>query len=404
METEEETEEEKEEETDDDKDDETWTPKPIGTSSSTPSTKKTSVNRGEPVRHCIIGSDDWAKLLDVAQFSYNMQRSEATGKSPFELVTGRQPLTPNALAASYEGSSPAAYKTMKEWHEQADLARASLDKAAKKMKKWGMKVHKGLIRRYEVPFPVWSVGKEERGRPRTRGVQAGTTAVVTSYDREVEEILSDRTIRRRGVPSYKEYLIKWRDLPDSEASLGCGSHIVGSYGRDQGYMSSWKVVRVGRKSMKVLEALSSLEALEGCRIVHIRDITLRNDDQSLTLKCGDTPSISYNNLKSLKKVDLIDVTCEEYSQEVLDFSDSVAYGNPSPGYDPIVSNSSPTLTPFGDSDFLLLEEADTFLAIADDPTSPEVDEAYYDPEGDILLLESLLNSDPSPSFSDHFVK
>ncbi|GKG26465.1 hypothetical protein Tco_0399611 [Tanacetum coccineum] len=65
-----------------------------------------------------------------------MQRSEATGKSPFELVTGRQPLTPNALAVSYEGSSPAAYKTMKEWHEQANLARASLDKMAKKMKKW----------------------------------------------------------------------------------------------------------------------------------------------------------------------------------------------------------------------------------------------------------------------------
>ncbi|GKB69061.1 reverse transcriptase domain-containing protein [Tanacetum coccineum] len=129
------------------------------------------------------------------------------------------------------------------------------------------------------------------------------------------------------------------------------------------------------------------------------EIILRNDDQTLTLKCGDTPSISYNNFESLKKVDLIDVTCEEYSQEVLDFSDSVAYGNPSPGYDPIVSNSSPTLTPFGDSDFLLLEEADTFLAIADDPTSPEVDEAYYDPEGDILLLESLLNSDPSPSLN-----
>ncbi|GJW17380.1 reverse transcriptase domain-containing protein [Tanacetum coccineum] len=57
--------------------------------------------------------------------------------------------------------------------------------------------------------------------------------------------------------------------------------------------------------------------------------------------------------------------------------------------------SSPTLTPFGDSDFLLLEEADTFLAIADDPTSSEVDEAYYDP-----VLESLLNSDPS----HHYIK
>ncbi|GJZ17003.1 hypothetical protein Tco_0553126 [Tanacetum coccineum] len=82
------------------------------------------------------------------------------------------------------------------------------------------------------------------------------------------------------------------------------------------------------------------------------------------------------------------------------FPNSVAfYGNPSLGYDSIVSNSSPTLTPFGDSDFLLLEEADTFLAIADDPTSSEVDEAYYDPEGDILLLESLFNSDPSPSLN-----
>ncbi|GJX25289.1 reverse transcriptase domain-containing protein [Tanacetum coccineum] len=147
---------------------------------------------------------------------------------------------------------------------------------------------------------------------------------------------------------------------------------------------------LGRPFLRTAHAL--IDVYEG-------EIILRNDDQTLTLKCGDTPSISYNNFESLKKVDLIDVTCEEYSQEVLDFSDSVAYGNPSPGYDPIVSNSSPTLTPFGDSDFLLLEEADTFLAIADDPTSPEVDEAYYDPEGDILLLESLLNSDPSPSLN-----
>ncbi|GJV86135.1 hypothetical protein Tco_1526033 [Tanacetum coccineum] len=42
--------------------------------------------------------------------------------------------------------------------------------------------------------------------------------------------------------------------------------------------------------------------------VYEGEITLRNDDQSLTLKCGDAPSISYNNLESLKKVDLIDVT------------------------------------------------------------------------------------------------
>ncbi|GJZ07376.1 reverse transcriptase domain-containing protein [Tanacetum coccineum] len=130
--------------------------------------------------------------------------------------------------------------------------------------------------------------------------------------------------------------------------------------------------------------------------VYEGEITLRNEDQSLTLKCGDAPSNSYNNLESLKKVDLIDATCEIYSQEVLGFSDSVAYNNPSPYFDPIVSTSSPTLTPFDESDFLLFEEADAFIAIDDEPVSPVFNATYYDPEGDILILEALLNNDPLP--------
>nr|GEY47954.1 hypothetical protein [Tanacetum cinerariifolium] len=77
------------------------------------------------------------------------------------------------------------------------------------------------------------------------------------------------------------------------------------------------------------------------------------------------------------------VTCEEYSQEVLGF---FVNGNLTPSMEPIISNSSPTLTPFEDSDFFL-EETDAFLAIDDEPISPEIDEAYYDSEGDILLLE-----------------
>ncbi|GJV32898.1 hypothetical protein Tco_1393298 [Tanacetum coccineum] len=85
---------------------------------------------------------------------------------------------------------------------------------------------------------------------------------------------------------------------------------------------------------------------------------------------------------------------EAYSQEVLGFFDVIVSGNPTPYYDPIVSTSSSTLTPFGDSDFLL-EKVDAFLALEDDPTSPEVDHSYYDPEGDILLLEAFLNDDPS---------
>nr|GEW63895.1 DNA-directed DNA polymerase [Tanacetum cinerariifolium] len=81
----------------------------------------------------------------------------------------------------------------------------------------------------------------------------------------------------------------------------------------------------------------------------------------------------------------------QYSQEVLGFSDVTASGNPTPYDDPIVSITSPTLTLFGDSDFLLFEEADAFLGLKDDPNSIEFNPFYYDPEGDILLLESILN-------------
>nr|GEW83468.1 DNA-directed DNA polymerase [Tanacetum cinerariifolium] len=61
-----------------------------------------------------------------------------------------------------------------------------------------------------------------------------------------------------------------------------------------------------------------------------------------------------------------------------------------------VSNSSPTLTPFDEINFLLHEEADAFIAIDDEPISPKIDATYYNPKGDILILEALLNSDPLP--------
>nr|GEZ76768.1 hypothetical protein [Tanacetum cinerariifolium] len=114
-------------------------------------------------------------------------------------------------------------------------------------------------------------------------------------------------------------------------------------------------------------------------------------------------------------------------KEVLGFSDTISSGNPTLFYDPIVSATSPTLTPFGNSDFLL-EEVGSFHFLADfvfidfdadprvplilgrsflktgralidvfedEPTSSEFHQSYLDPEGDILLLELFLNDDPS---------
>nr|GFB18058.1 reverse transcriptase domain-containing protein [Tanacetum cinerariifolium] len=81
---------------------------------------------------------------------------------------------------------------------------------------------------------------------------------------------------------------------------------------------------------------------------------------------------------------------------ILGFLNVTVSGTPTPQNDPIVFATPPTLTPFGDSDFLLFEEADAFLGLEDDPDLLKINPFYYDPKGDILLLEAILNSKPSP--------
>nr|GEZ09438.1 reverse transcriptase domain-containing protein [Tanacetum cinerariifolium] len=91
-------------------------------------------------------------------------------------------------------------------------------------------------------------------------------------------------------------------------------------------------------------------------------------------------------------VDLIDATCKEYSQEVLGFFD-VANEVSTPYFEPIISNSSHTLTPFNESDFYLEEIKD---CLNNDSNPEEVKDTEFDMERDILILEALLNSDPEP--------
>ncbi|GJX85125.1 reverse transcriptase domain-containing protein [Tanacetum coccineum] len=126
--------------------------------------------------------------------------------------------------------------------------------------------------------------------------------------------------------------------------------------------------------------------------VYGEELTLRVDDEAITFKVGQTSRYSYNNAKSVNRIDVIDVSCEEYAQEVLGFSDSSKSINPTPSLDPILSTSFPSLTPFEGGDFILEE----FKAcLTNDSIPPGIDDADFDPEGDLLLLEKLLNDDPS---------
>nr|GEY69797.1 reverse transcriptase domain-containing protein [Tanacetum cinerariifolium] len=123
--------------------------------------------------------------------------------------------------------------------------------------------------------------------------------------------------------------------------------------------------------------------------VYGEEITLRVNDEAVSFNLNQTTrySSTYDDL-SVIRIDIIDVAREEYAQEILGFS---LGGNPTSTFKPILFDSSPSITPFEGSDFIL-EGIDAYLK--DEPVSSEIDHADCDPKGSIFLIESLLNDDP----------
>nr|GFC60370.1 reverse transcriptase domain-containing protein [Tanacetum cinerariifolium] len=138
---------------------------------------------------------------------------------------------------------------------------------------------------------------------------------------------------------------------------------------------------LGRPFLKTARALID---------VHGEELTLRVNDEAITFKVSHTSRYSRNYNESVNRIDVIEVTCEEYAQEVLGFSDSLTSGNPTP-FDPIISSSSFSFTSF-EGGYFILEEIVTFLRTPDDLSTLDDD---FDPEGDIALIEKFLNEDLS---------
>nr|GEZ62359.1 reverse transcriptase domain-containing protein [Tanacetum cinerariifolium] len=126
--------------------------------------------------------------------------------------------------------------------------------------------------------------------------------------------------------------------------------------------------------------------------VYGEEITLRVNDEVVTFNLNQTTrySSTYDDLL-VNRIDIIDVSREEYAQEILGFSSNSSGASPTSTFEPILSDSSPFLTPFEGSDFIL-EEIRAYLK--DDSISQEIDHAYFDPKRDICLIENLLNDDP----------
>ncbi|GJZ74131.1 reverse transcriptase domain-containing protein [Tanacetum coccineum] len=110
----------------------------------------------------------------------------------------------------------------------------------------------------------------------------------------------------------------------------------------------------------------------GCALIDVYkgELTLCVGKEAVTFNLDQTLrySANYDDMTA-NQIDVIELAYEEYSQEVLGFSDLIASGNPTPYYDPIISTSSPTLTPFGDSAIL-----------NSDPSPPPPNQGNYLPE------------------------
>ncbi|GKD64715.1 reverse transcriptase domain-containing protein [Tanacetum coccineum] len=125
--------------------------------------------------------------------------------------------------------------------------------------------------------------------------------------------------------------------------------------------------------------------------VHGEEMILHDGDERLTLNMRhDTSSYSKKPQKeSINMIDIYNVSHEDYLEDL--FSTNHLSGNPTSILDPIVS-SSPTVTSLEESD-LIWEEFEAYLA--SDSFPPGSDDTDFDPEGDLRLIEELLNNDPS---------
>nr|GEU65389.1 reverse transcriptase domain-containing protein [Tanacetum cinerariifolium] len=118
----------------------------------------------------------------------------------------------------------------------------------------------------------------------------------------------------------------------------------------------WVPLILGRPFLRTRRALID---------VYSKELTLRVDDEAITFKVGQTLKYSYNDAESINLIDVIDVACEKYVQEMLGFSEIPKSGNHTLILDPIIALSSPSLTPFEGGDILLNEKL-----LNDDPSSP----------------------------------
>ncbi|QRW16712.1 Retrotransposable element Tf2 protein [Rhizoctonia solani] len=94
---------------------------------------------------------DWTTWLPLAEYAYNNAKHASTGKTPFELVYGRNPvMNPSNVPANVPEADEVADTLAREWKEAESALRLSKERMTK---------NQGTIPEYSVGEKVWLDGK-----------------------------------------------------------------------------------------------------------------------------------------------------------------------------------------------------------------------------------------------------
>ncbi|GJX25140.1 reverse transcriptase domain-containing protein [Tanacetum coccineum] len=146
----------------------------------------------------------------------------------------------------------------------------------------------------------------------------------------------------------------------------------------------------------ILKGLAEVGFIKGALIdVYEEEITLRVDNEAVTFNLNQTTrySSTYDD-SSINRIDVIDVACEEFSQEVLGFSNNSSGGNPTSSSDPILSSTTPAFTPFKGGDFILEEMGKTMVKIVERETEETTDKEQSNFQGSTAHIPPPVNPIP----------
>ena len=228
----------------------------------------------EYLRHFVSANQkNWVDLLDIAQFCFNIHQSSSSNKSPMEIIMGQQPLLPHTVATPYTGRCPKAYQFAKDWKQNSEVAKAFLEKASKRMKKWADEKRrprefnvgdqvlikllpeqvrslrnkdKRLIQKYMGPVPIIArIGKvaykvelppgvkihpvlhvgvlkpyfPDMGDPSRNISKRPHIKISFNVSQAVEDILAQRQVKDPNTgEEITEYLVKWKDKGEEDNS------------------------------------------------------------------------------------------------------------------------------------------------------------------------------------------